>query len=87
MLVESGEGCSGSPVLMLLFRPNYQPLYEPIGEFPAIESFGETLDSKCPPQRVSKCFESEKFPGLSTEKRTPGRKLDYLKRLENEHNR
>ena len=39
-IVESEGGFSGSPVLMLLFRPNYQPFYEPIGEFPAIESFG-----------------------------------------------
>ena len=56
-----------------------------MGEFPAIENFLKTLDLKFPLNKVSKILWDQKISG-SFEKRTPERKLDYLKRLEKEPN-
>ena len=75
-----GGRFSDSPVFMSLFTPNYQSLYEPIREFPVIESFLKTLDLKFHVNKVPKMLWDRNISG-SFEKRTPGRKLNYLKRL------
>lgn len=74
------------PFLCYILRPNTSRyICKPMGELPAIESFGKTLDLKGPFKRVSKMLWVRKISG-SIEKRTPGLELDYLKRLENKPN-
>ena len=65
------EGFSDSPVLILFLTPNYQPICEPRGAFPAIESSENSLDSKSPPKRVQKMLSSvRKIYGVFRETNT-----------------